>query len=125
MHAVGNMRHRHFDLRPSRKQCLKDSPAHLSVQLADTVDGATSTDRQIRHVEGLRRIVLVSPSQRQQIVERDRKFLLRRNFLRYLSIRSGSETVKASLNGSVGRKEISGTRDRQRQIEWLLILLHV
>ena len=124
MHAVGHVRHRHFDLRPSRKQRLEDPPADLAVQPADAVDGAAAPNRQVGHVEWLGRIVAVSPSQRQQILERNRKFLLGILF-EILLHQIGSETVKARLDRSVGGEKVSGARNRQRQIEWLLVIRHV
>ena len=68
--AVGDVADRHFVLRPARKERRKDVPAHLPVQAAHAVDRAAAANRQIGHVERLRRVVRVLAAQGQQIVER-------------------------------------------------------
>jgi hypothetical protein len=59
------MRDGHLDLWPPRKQPLKQLPAHLTVQLAYTVNRATSANRQISHVERFCGIVTVSAAERE------------------------------------------------------------
>ena len=64
-------------LRPSRKEWLKDMPAHLPVELAYAIDLAAATDRKLGHIEGFRSISRVLPSHREQVLKRDREFVLR------------------------------------------------
>src|ERR1700730_3515830 len=44
VHAICNVRHRDFDLRPSRKQHLKKSATDLPMEPAYTVDGTAAAD---------------------------------------------------------------------------------
>lgn len=77
MHAVGDVSDRHFLRWPVRKQRPKQVPAHLAVQAAHTIHCATPADRQIRHIERLRRGVRIFAAQGQQIIERDAELLPR------------------------------------------------
>ncbi len=65
--SVGHVSDRDFVLRPARKQRLKEAPADLPVQAAHAIYRPAPADRQIRHVERLRRVVRVLAAQGQQI----------------------------------------------------------
>jgi hypothetical protein len=54
MHAIGDMPDGNFTFRPAGEQGTKDTPAHLSVQTADSVHSAAAVKRQIGHVKGLK-----------------------------------------------------------------------
>ena len=77
--SVGHVSDRHFVLRPVRKERLKEVPAHLPVQATHAIDRPAPADRQIGHVETLRRVVRVLAAQGQQIVEGDAELLLGHN----------------------------------------------
>ena len=68
--SVGHVSDGHFVLRPVRKERLKEVPADLPVQATHAIDRPAPADRQIGHVETLRRVVRVLAAQGQQIVER-------------------------------------------------------
>ena len=76
--SVGHVSDRDFVLRPVREQRQKEVPAHLPVQAAHAIDRPAPANRQIRHVERLRRVVRVLAAKSQQVMERDAELLLRR-----------------------------------------------
>ena len=98
VHSVGHVRYRHLRFRPPGKEGLEESPAHLTMQFADAVDGAAAADRKIRHVEGFGRVLAIASSQRQKVVERNRQFLFG-ILLRYRSIRMGAKRSKPASTG--------------------------
>ena len=51
-------------------------PAHLAMKLAHAIDLAAATNREIGHIEGFGSICRVLPSQREQILKRNREFIL-------------------------------------------------
>ena len=96
----------------------KDVPAHFPVQATHAVDRPAAADRQIGHVETLRRVVRVLAAQGQQIVERDAELLL--GITAEVLLDEGrSETVKAGGHRRVGGEEIPRSRDGQRDFEGL------
>ena len=64
---------------PAREERREDPPADLAVQATDAVDRAAAADRQVGHVERLRRVVWILAAQSQQIVERNAELLPRRS----------------------------------------------
>ena len=67
MHAVGDVADRHFLLRPSRKEVLKNAPAHFAMQAADAVHRPRSPHRKISHVERLAFVIRVPAAEREQL----------------------------------------------------------
>ena len=121
--AVGHVSDRHLVRRPARKERRKEMPAHLSVQAAHAIDRPASADRQIGHVEVLRRVVRVLAAQRQQIVERDAE-LLPGVAAEAVLDQGRSETVEAGGHRRVRGEEIARARDGQRDLEGLPGRLH-
>src|SRR4051812_34938476 len=118
------MRHWHFCFRPPWEQDAKNSPADLTVQFTDPIDGAAAPDGQVSHVEGFRQVLAIATTHCQKLLERNRQVLL--SILPEVSLdQAGSEAVKASLYGSMSCKKIAGTSDGKREIEWLIIFFHV
>ena len=76
MDSVGHVSDRDFVLRPARKQRQKETPAYLPVQAAHPIHGSAPADRQIGHVEWLRRVERVLAAKSQQIVKCDAELIL-------------------------------------------------
>src|ERR1017187_1040931 len=98
-------------------------PANLPMQATHAIHRPAAADGQIGHVETLRRVVRILAAQSQQIAEGNAEFLLCIT-AEVLLDEGRSETVKAGSHGRVGGKEISRSRDGQRDFEGLLALLH-
>ncbi len=94
------------------------------MQFTDTVDSAAAPDCQIGHIERLRRILTISPAQRQKVLERNRKVFFG-ILLEVTFDQARREAVKACFYGSVGRKKVAGTGDGERDIKWLIVIFHV
>ena len=114
MNAIGYGADRNFLLGPSRKEWLKDMPAHLPVQLAHAVDLAAAPDGKTRHIEGFRSISRVLPSHREQILQRDGEFILR-IMAEIFADEFGIEAVESGGNRGMRREDISRPRDIQGQ----------
>ena len=99
MHAVCHVRHRHFDLRPSRKQRLEDSAADLTVQLTDAIDGAAAPDGQISHIKRLGRIVRGHAVRVRADPANEIESSFSAYVLKYFSIRSGAKRSKPASTG--------------------------
>src|SRR5215472_6063547 len=118
------MGHGHFCFRPLGKQDLENPSADLTVQFTDAVDSAAAPDREVGHVEWFRRILSIAPAQCQKLLERNRQSFL--SVVPEVALhQAGSEAVKACLHGSMGCKEVAGTSDAKRDIEWLTVIFHV
>ena len=59
-----------------------------------------------------------------KLVDRNRQLLLG-VLSEILLDQTGSKAVEARLDGSMGRKEIAGPRDGNRNVEWLAAVVHV
>ena len=112
MHAVGDLSDRHLIRRPVREERPEQLPADLAMQLAHAVDRATAANRQIGHVEGLRRIVRVLATQGQQILAGDAEPLLGIAAEVLLDER-GSKTIEAGRHRRVGGEEVARAGDGQ------------
>ena len=93
------MRDRHLDFRPPRKKRLEDSPADLTVQPTDAVNGAAAMDCEVRHIKRLGGIAGgrggQTPGDPRIEIERPSSAY----FLRYHSIRPGSKRSKPAATG--------------------------
>ena len=98
-------------------------PADFPVQATHAIHRPASPDRQIGHVETLRRVVWILPAQGQQIVDGNAKLILRIP-AEVLRDKSRRETVKAGSDGGVGGEQVSRPRGGQRDLERLRGLLH-
>src|ERR1035438_7003220 len=107
-----------------RKERLEYLPAHFSVQLAHTIHAAAASESKIGHVEGLCIVGWVLPSDLQQIVKRDAKFILR-IVVKILPDELRIKAIESSCDRGVCRKDISGPRNSQSQIKRLLVILHI
>ena len=99
-------------------------PAHLSVQFADAIHPPAAMDRKIGHVEGFRTVSYVLSSHREQILNRNGEFILRK-MAEILTYEIGIEAIKSGTDRGMRSKDISSSRDAQGEIEWLLVILHV
>ena len=99
-------------------------PAHLSVQFADAIHPPAATDRKIGHVEGFRTVSRVLSSHREQILNRNGEFIMRK-MAEILTYEIGIEAIKSGTDRGMRSKDISSSRDAQGEIEWLLVILHV
>ena len=123
VHAVGYVPHRHFALRPTGKERRENVPAHPAVQLAYAIDRPAPAHRQVRHVEGLVRVIGILASQRQQFAERKAELFLRIT-AEVLLHQCRRENVKSSRDRRVGGKKIARARGRQGNGKRLSGLLH-
>src|ERR1017187_718274 len=107
-----------------RKERLEYLPTHFSVKFAYAIRTATATECEIGHVEGLCIVAGVLPSDLQQIVKRDAKFILR-IVVKILPDELRIKAIESSCDRGVCRKDISGPRNSQSQIKRLLVILHI
>src|ERR1035438_9936187 len=107
-----------------RKERLEYLPAHFSVQLAHTIHAAAASESKIGHIEGLCIVAGVLPSDLQQTVERDAKFILR-IVVKILPDELRVKAIKSSGDCGMCRKDISSPRNGQSQIERLCMILHI
>src|SRR5208283_187848 len=70
VYAVGDISDWNVDLWPTRKERLKDAPAHLAVQPAHSVDDAATPHGEIGHIEIFRVIIRVCAAESEQVAER-------------------------------------------------------
>ena len=88
------------------KSGWKNLPAHLPVQSAHAIHRPTAANRQIRHIEWLRRVVWVLASEGQEIVNRNAELLLR-VCAEILLDEVRRETVKAGRHRRVRGEEVA------------------
>ena len=116
--SIGHVSDGHFVRRPVGKKRLKEAPADFPVQATHAIDGPAPADRQIGHVEALRRVVRVLAAQGQQIVECYAELLL--GIAAEVLLDEGRcEAVKTGGHGRVGGEEVPRSRDGQRDFEGL------
>src|SRR5690554_3853737 len=70
MYAIGHVSDWYFAFGPAGIQLLKNAPADLTMQPADTIHHAASSRRQISHVEGFMVILPVAAAQCHQFFGR-------------------------------------------------------
>ena len=121
--AVGDMSHRHLDFRPTRKERLENTTAHLAVQAAHAVHRPAAPDGKIRHVERLIRVVRILPAERKEIAQRDAQLLLGVRPKQALE-EGRREAVEARRDRGVRGENIAGAGDRQRHVERTPRVLH-
>ena len=121
--SVGHVSDGHFVRGPVRKERLKEMPADFPVQATHAIDRPAPADRQIGHVETLRRVVRVLAAQGQQIVEWYAELLL--GIATEVLLDEGRrKTVKAGGHRRVGGEEVACSRDGQGDFEGLPGLFH-
>ena len=98
-------------------------PADFSMQAAHAIHRPAAPDRQIGHVETLRRIVRILAAQGQQIVECYAELLLGIT-TQVLLDETRRETVKAGGHCRVRGEQVPRSRGGQRDLERLCCLLH-
>src|SRR6516165_2334997 len=108
MDAIGDVTDRHLDLRPARKQRLKDMPADMAVQAADAEALHRCPHRQIGHIERLVSIIVTGTAQREEFIQPDaglgeKTFDIARIFAKGV----GRESVESGRYGRVGGKNVS------------------
>ena len=123
MDSVSHMADGDFVLRPARKQRKEETPAHFSMQAAHPVHRPAPADRQICHVERLRRVERVLAAKGQQVVKSDAELLLGIPAEVLLDQR-GRKTVKTGGHRRVGGEQIARSRDRQGDFERLPCVVH-
>src|ERR1035438_10470874 len=106
------------------EEWLEYLPAHFAMQFAHAIHAAAPLQSKIGHVEGLCIVGWVLPSDLQQIVNRDAKFILR-IVAKILPDKLRIKAIKASRDCGVCRKDIASPRNGQSQIKWLLMILHI
>ena len=105
------------------KERLKKMPADLPMQATHAIDRPAAPDRQIGHVETLRRVVRVLAAQGQQIVKCNAELLL--GIATEVLLDEGrSETVKAGGHRRVGGEKVPRSSDGQRDFERLPGFFH-
>ena len=98
-------------------------PADFPMQATHAIHRPAPPDRQIGHVETLRRVVWILAAQGQQIVDGNAKLIL--GIPAEVLLDEGrSETVKAGGHRRVGGEEVSRSRGGQRDFKGLRGLLH-
>src|ERR1035441_541436 len=124
MNAVGYRAYRDFLLRPVGKQGPENLLAHFSMELAHSIDLTAAANRKICHVEGLRIVFRILPSHGEQVIHRYCK-LIHCVVAQIRANEFGIEAVEACTDGGVRGEYITGPRDSDGKIEWLLVFLHV
>ena len=93
------------------------------MQATHAIDRPTPADRQIGHVESLRRVVRILAAKSKHIVERYTEPLV--GIPPEILLDKGrSETVKPGSHRRMGGEEITGSRHRQRDFKGLSCLFH-
>src|SRR5271168_3395643 len=93
------------------------------MQLAHAVDRTSSSNRQIRHVERLVRIVGTSPAKGQQILKTDVQTLGGVPVQIEMDQR-GRKSVEPRCYGRVCRKQVSGARRGERYCKTRIVFIH-
>ena len=124
MNAVGHGTNGYLGLRPTRKQRLKDVPAHLSMELTDPIDLRAAVQCKVGHIEKLRRISSVLPSQGKQALHRDCEFVLR-IVGEVFTHKPGVKSIKSSRYRRVSCEHVAGPNDRERNVKRNTMVFHV
>ena len=95
-----------------RKKWLEYLPANFPVKFAHAIHASASTQSKIGHIEWLGVVVRVLPSDLQQIVKRDAKFILR-IVSEILTDELWVKAIKSCGDRGVCRKDISSPRNGQ------------
>ena len=98
-------------------------PADFPMQATHAIHRPAAADRQIGHVETLRRVVRILAAQGEQVVECDAELLLGITTEVFFD-ESRSETIEAGGHSRMGGEEVARARDRQRDFEGLPRLFH-
>ena len=108
--SVRHMSDRHLLLRPVRKERLEEMPANFSMQATHAIYRPAAVDRQIGHIETLRRVVRILAAQGQQIVNCNAKLFLGVP-TEVLFNKGRSESIKAGGHCGVGGKKVTRSCD--------------
>src|SRR6516225_9160871 len=115
MDAIGDVTDRHLDLRPARKQRLKDMPADPAVQPAHAEGQQRATRRQIHHIEGLVSVVGMGTTQRQEFPQLETGLVEKTlDVARIFAERVGREAVEPGFYRGMGGEQIPGPCCPQR-----------
>src|ERR1035438_10583750 len=107
-----------------RKKRLEYLPGHFSVKLAHAIHTAAAAESKIGHIECLSIVAGVLPIYLQQFVKRDAKFVLR-IVVKILPNELRIKAIEPSGDRGMCRKDVSGPRNCQSEIERLFMILHI
>ena len=123
MDSVGDVSDGDFVFRPAREQRLKKAPADLAVQTAYTIHRPAPANRQIGHVEWLRRVGRVLAAKGQQVWQCDTELFFGVP-CQVLRDEGGGETVKTGSHRRVGGEEVTRPSYGEGNFERMPALLH-
>src|SRR5262249_54098528 len=118
MNPVGDMPDRYLDLGPAGKEGLEDMATHGPMQTTDAVDRGATADGEVRHMEGLVRVVGTGPAEREEASGLDAELFLRVSAEVPLDERR-RKLIEAGRHGGMRGEQVASTRNRQGHVEGL------
>src|SRR6185369_11524737 len=122
VYAIRDVAHRNFIAWPAWEERLEKGTTHLAVQAADPVNGATTADCKIGHVELFIRIRRILTPKRQHIMQPN--LYVVRVVAQVFRHQLGCKAIKSGWDSRVRSKEIARARCGERHFERLPGLFH-